>query len=197
MSGNSAGEARELAKPGQIETSRAVTAVVKSIVGEAVKVVEVGGADGVRPGEVEGLSVNQQRALESIVQGVSLMETSKRVGVARSTLYEWLKKDVVFRAAYNKWHNMMDESCRTRLKMMAGKAMHAVEKALEGGDAKLALALLNGMGLIKRSRVRATDAEVLKRRDEARRILGEAKLRDRENYARYVTKPTTPFSELR
>ena len=49
---------------------------------------------------------------------------------------------------------------------LTDKATDAVEKALEAGDAKTALQLLKGMGLLKPVEQRPTDEEELTRRAE-------------------------------
>src|SRR5271170_102952 len=57
-----------------------------------------------------GLGPKQQAALELICSGQTLAEAARVTGVARSTLYRWVKQDPVFRAAYNQWQDEMDES---------------------------------------------------------------------------------------
>jgi hypothetical protein len=54
--------------------------------------------------------------------------------------------DPEFQAAFNQWQDHLEQNCRARLLTMTGKAANAVEKAVEGGDAKTALQLLKGMG---------------------------------------------------
>jgi hypothetical protein len=113
---------------------------------------------------VETLPIAQRTALELLLEGKSVAETARSAGVARATVFRWLKDDPAFKAAYNLWHEEMEESCRSRLLMLTDKAAGALEKALEAGDAKAALQLLKGLGLIKPSGPRITDVEELKAR---------------------------------
>ena len=113
--------------------------------------------------ELEQLPTGQRSALQLLFSGKSVSETARLVGVSRMTLHRWLKSDPVFQAAYNEWHEQMEESGRSRLLMLTDKATDAVEKALAGGDARTALQLLKGMGLIKAKAVGPTDPEEVER----------------------------------
>jgi hypothetical protein len=63
------------------------------------------------------------------------------------TLSRWLKEDPGFRAAFNAWREELVNSTRARLLRTAELAAGAVHKAIEKGDGRLALALLNRLGL--------------------------------------------------
>src|SRR5579872_2546931 len=108
---------------------------------------EAMGIEAIEKGK-EDLPVEQRTALELLLLGKSMAETARESGVSRGTVYNWLKNDAGFQAAYNRWHDEMQESCRSRLLMMTDKAAGALEKALEAGNANAALQLLRGMGLI-------------------------------------------------
>jgi transposase-like protein len=128
-----------------------------------------GGAEqlpAVREGTLESLDGQQQVALELLLTGKSISETARSTGISRSTVYQWLRKDPVFQAAYNEWHEEMRESSRSRLLMLTDKATEAVEKALESGDAKTAMQLLKAMGMLKDRPAGPTEA------DEVTRISG-------------------------
>jgi len=112
------------------------------------------------------LATSQQTALELMVTGKSITQTAREAGVARSTIYEWLRHDPVFQAAYNQWHDQLEESCRSRLMTLTDKATDAIEKALENGDSRAALQLLKGMGLIRPKAVGPTDAEEIRAKAE-------------------------------
>jgi hypothetical protein len=134
---------------------------------------DVSGADGAS----SRLDLEQQNALESLMGGKSVSETARVVGVSRSTVFRWLKDNLEFQAAYNEWRESLKESCRSRLLAMADKAADTVEKAVEGGDAKSALALLKGIGLVGDVPVRSSDPEVLRREARIANRKRESKLR--------------------
>jgi AcrR family transcriptional regulator len=127
--------------------------------------------------EMDRLPAKQRVALESLVMGNSVAEAAESIGVSRGTVYYWLKNDAVFQAAYNQWYGMMEESCRSRLKMMLNKAASALEKALEAGDAKSALQLLKGMGMIRKDEEeKSTEAEEVEQEGRIKKMRRKAKL---------------------
>jgi Helix-turn-helix domain len=141
----------------------------------------------VREAALGSLDGEQQVALELLLMGKSIAETARSTGISRSTVYQWLRKDPVFQAAYNEWHEEMRESSRSRLLMLTDKATEAVEKALESGDAKTAMQLLKAMGMLKDRPAGPTDAEEVtrisgleKRKRAARREREEARMREEE-----------------
>jgi transposase-like protein len=148
-------------------------------------VAEAGAAKGIEL----GLKAEQVSALRELAQGKSIAETARAAGVSRPTVYSWLKSDPAFRAAYNRWHEEMEESTRSQLLMCGDLATGAIKTALENGDAKTALALLKGLGLIKPSGERLTEAADVKKRaeldalklkigmeEEGRKLVSEAKI---------------------
>jgi hypothetical protein len=124
--------------------------------------------------ELATLGVEQQTALELLLTGKSIAETARSAGVSRVAIYRWLKHDAAFQAAYNQWHDQLQESCRSRLQALTDKATDALEKALEAGDARAALQLLKGMGMIKERMPGPTEPEEVEKvlaMDEKRREL--------------------------
>jgi hypothetical protein len=113
-------------------------------------------------GEIIKLGAEQQRALSFLVEGKSLVEPSRICRISRQTLYRWMKEDAAFVAAYNRWCEQMHQSARSRLLGMADKATVAVERALENGDAKAALQLLRGLGVLKEQQAGSGDAGEMK-----------------------------------
>jgi DNA-directed RNA polymerase specialized sigma24 family protein len=114
-------------------------------------------------GAAKSLPLAQQTALELLVTGKSIAETARSAGVSRTTIYQWMRKDPVFRAAYNEWHDQLRESSRSRLLMLTEKATDAVEKAVEGGNARMAMQLLKGMGMVRDLPPGPTDPAEVKR----------------------------------
>jgi AcrR family transcriptional regulator len=134
--------------------------------------------------EMDRLPVKQRGALEALAKGMSVADAAAGVGVSRGTVYHWLKNDAAFGAAYNQWHEMMEQSCRSRLRMMLDKASSALEKALEGGDAKAALQLLKGMGMIRgEDKERSTDAEEIAQERRIERAQRKARLKSDEMFS--------------
>lgn len=136
---------------------------------------------------MDALPAVQRKAMESLLTGTSLAETARTAGVARSTIYEWLKRDAAFQAAYNQWHEMMKEGCRSRLMTMMDKAASAVEKALEAGDVRPALALLKGMGMISREEERSTEVQDVAKENSTKQKRKRAKLVSEEMMAEFGT----------
>jgi hypothetical protein len=105
------------------------------------------------------VGIEQQQVLELLLAGKSVASTAAAAGVSRATIYRWLKHDPVFLAAYNQWHDQIQESCRSRLMLLQEKAIDTVERTLEKGDGKVAMQLLKGMGVIGAKPVGAIDAQ--------------------------------------
>jgi hypothetical protein len=94
------------------------------------------------------LSPNQERALAALLAGKSVTEAAAVAEVDRTTLHRWLKEDFDFGAALNRGRKDLREAMHARLMVLAAKAAGCVEKALDNGDDKVALALLKGIGLL-------------------------------------------------
>jgi hypothetical protein len=91
-------------------------------------------------------SANQKSlVMESLMLGRSMKETAELVGVGRSTIYEWLKNDPAFRAAYNEWQNTVQHNARGRLLALTDIAIDTVANAVAKGDSKLGMELLTKM----------------------------------------------------
>jgi hypothetical protein len=124
---------------------------------------------------VEQLGLEQRSVLEQLLGGKSVKESVAMAGVSRNTVYRWLKTDPEFRAAYNRWHDEMAESSRSKLMMMTELATGTLRAGLEKGDARLALQLLKGLGLIRPEGERLLDAADVKLQaelDEKKRRIG-------------------------
>lgn len=113
-----------------------------------------------------GLVREQNAALEELVRGKSVPETAKAAGVNKTTVYRWIKNNPKFLAEYNIWHEEMEQKTRSRMLGMLCKAADAVEVALEEGDAKLGMRLMEKMGVIHVAAARLTDPEELRMQKE-------------------------------
>src|ERR1700722_11223236 len=85
--------------------------------------IEKVGMIGVASGSgMESLGREQQAVLELLLEGKSVAETARLAAIGRTTIYRWMKSDPAFMAAYNRWHDEMNESCRSRLLMLTDSA---------------------------------------------------------------------------
>ena len=97
-------------------------------------------------GRLSGLTAKQQKAVGFMLSGCSLAETARLAGVSRGTLYQWRRSEK-FIAALESWRADMELAARSRLLNLSGMGWKAIHRALEGGDAKVALALFKGLGI--------------------------------------------------
>src|SRR5205807_2282667 len=102
--------------------------------------------------EARGLALSpaQRTAIERLTSGSTLVDSALAAGVNRTTLYRWLKNDPAFLAAYNAWQQDALATARGRLLALTDSAVLAVGKAMGKGDGRLALRLLERMGIADR-----------------------------------------------
>ncbi len=121
----------------------------------------------------EQLSPAQSKAMEMLASGHTIAIAAESAGVARSTIYRWLKGDAAFVAAFNAWQQDMLDTARGRLLALTDTAVTAVAKSMEKGDAKTALVLLKHLGALRRATPGPTDpADVQRQQNLALRIQG-------------------------
>ena len=97
-------------------------------------------------GRLGALSPKQQQAIGLMLSGCSMADTARRAGVSRGTLYKW-RRNERFLAAMESWRSDMQQAARSRLLNLSGMALKTILRALEGGDAKVALAIFKGLGV--------------------------------------------------
>jgi hypothetical protein len=137
----------------------------------------------VKLADANALPPDQRMAMESLGSGVSVVETAKALGIHRGTIYRWIKEDATFAAAYNAWHESLKESCRGSIAALLGKSAATLHKAVEGGDAKIALAVLSKTGMLDKEKDRNTDEEEIRREAAIAKKNRDGKLRRREGVA--------------
>ncbi|VVB62573.1 Helix-turn-helix of insertion element transposase [uncultured archaeon] len=93
-----------------------------------------------KPDKIRQLSIEQENAIEHLLQGKSDRATAEAVGVSRQTVWEWRKKDVLFIAELNRQRSEMWSEAKERMKTLANRALDVVELQLGSGDPKAALA---------------------------------------------------------
>jgi hypothetical protein len=96
--------------------------------------------------QCEGLSAQQRVAIAALASGQSITASAQTAGVSGATIYRWRTKDPVFIAAVNAWRNQAHDAVRDRLVAMADQAAMTILGAMRKGDAKMAMALLKGLG---------------------------------------------------
>jgi hypothetical protein len=94
------------------------------------------------------LSAKQEQVLTLLLRGKPITESAKVAEVHRATIYRWLKEDFGFQAAFNRGQRELRRATQARLVALAEKATDAVERSVNEGNAKIALALLKGLGLL-------------------------------------------------
>lgn len=114
-------------------------------------------------GKLGGISTKQQQAIGLMLGGCSLADTARRAGVSRGTLYQWRRSEK-FVAALESWRGDMEQAARSRLLNLSGMGLKAIHRALEAGDAKVALAMFKGLGIFSPSAdVKPCDVVVFRR----------------------------------
>jgi hypothetical protein len=97
-------------------------------------------AEATKSDKTRQLSVEQENAIEHLLQGQSDRTTAEAVGVSRQTVWEWRKRDPLFIAELNRQRFEMWEEARERLKSLANRALDVVELQLGSDDPKASLA---------------------------------------------------------
>jgi len=86
------------------------------------------------------LSIEQESAIEHLLQGKSDRLVAEAVGVSRQTVWSWRNDDPLFVAELNRQRSEMWMEARERLKSLANRALDAVELQLDSGDPKTSMA---------------------------------------------------------
>ena len=117
-------------------------------------------------GKLGGITAKQQQVIGLLLGGCSLREAAGRAGISRGTLYQWRRSEK-FIAALESWRGDMEQAARSRLLNLSGMGLKAILRALEGGDAKVALALFKGLGIFgSLAESKAEDVVVVRREVE-------------------------------
>jgi hypothetical protein len=97
-------------------------------------------SEATKPDKIRQLSIEQQNAIEYLLQGKSDRTVAEAVGVSRQTVSEWRHHDPLFLAELNRQRSAMWREARDRLKSLANRALDTVELQLDSGDPKSSLA---------------------------------------------------------
>jgi transposase len=93
-----------------------------------------------KPDKTRQLSIEQENAIEHLLQGKSDRAVAETVGVSRQTVWEWRNHDPLFIAELNRQRIELWSEARGRLKSLANRALDVVETQLDSDDPKAALA---------------------------------------------------------
>jgi hypothetical protein len=86
------------------------------------------------------LSIEQQNAIDNLLQGQSDRAVAEAVGVSRQTVWEWRNRNPVFIAELNRRRFELWDEAQERMKSLANRALDVVELQLGSGDPKASLA---------------------------------------------------------
>jgi hypothetical protein len=93
----------------------------------------------------------QLNALASLASGSSVTDAAEGAGVDRTTVHRWLREDVVFQAAWNSLRRDGWSEIEANLGSLLADALHAVREAVRDGDARIAMAVLKGAGVLSQA----------------------------------------------
>jgi hypothetical protein len=131
-----------------------------------------------KPDKIRQLSIEQENAIDHLLQGKSDRVVAEAVGVSRQTVWEWRKRDPLFIAELNRQRSEMWKEAHERLRSLTNRALDVVELQLDSGDPKASLAaakyVLQGTQLLGETDLRVggpttPEAVILER------LLGEAR----------------------
>jgi len=125
---------------------------------------------------------SQGAALDALLAGKSYAEAAQAAGIDRATLWDWYRKDVVFRCEYNRRRWEARAQVLDRIDALWSTALDGVEKALQDDDPGTRLQaagfLLRASTLYKIGRktglTDVEDLEAQQRQDETMRMLARA-----------------------
>jgi transposase len=93
----------------------------------------------IKSNKIRQLSIEQQNAIDHLLQGKSDRAVAAEVGVSRTTVWEWRNHDPLFIAELNRERSELWMEARGRLKLMANRALDVLEQQLDGDDPKASL----------------------------------------------------------
>jgi len=93
----------------------------------------------IKSNKIRQLSIEQQNAIDHLLQGKSDRAVAAEVGVSRTTVWEWRNHDPLFIAELNRERSELWMEARGRLKLMANRALDVLEEQLDGDDPKASL----------------------------------------------------------
>lgn len=135
--------------------------------------------DGTNAKPVQGLSLEQEKALACLVKGEPIKTAAQAAGVNRGTVYRWIKADALFRSAFITWQQEQRESCRAALYKAAETAVARVATMVDF-DARLALSLCRELGFFGGRDKAITDLAMVEKEIAAEQLETEGALEWRQ-----------------
>lgn len=80
------------------------------------------------------LKPRQITALEALLSGATVKEAAEEAGVHRSTVHRWQRRNLAFRAVYNRRLLELQQSAVTRVHQMVHSALDQLEEDLAAGE---------------------------------------------------------------
>ena len=117
---------------------------------------------------LEGLSLNQALAMDTLMRGGSISAAAQAADVARKTIYQWLEPGHPLYNALTLWKQDLATTARTRLLMMTDIATSNVMSALKRGDHRTALTLLQKIGILSAPPIGPTYVEAATAQTQSR-----------------------------
>ena len=94
------------------------------------------------------LSIRKQKVIAQIATGSTISDAADSAKVDRCTVHRWYRDDPLFRAGLSQIRTEVSELIRDQVLSLAGKAVNAIEAALDDNDAKTAINLLKGLRIL-------------------------------------------------
>ncbi len=92
-----------------------------------------------KPDKTRQLSIEQENAIEHLLQGKSDAAVADAVGVSRQTIWEWRNKNPVFIAELNRQRVELWSEARERMKALVNRSLDVIEHNLDSDDPKASL----------------------------------------------------------
>lgn len=105
-------------------------------------------------GETGQLSVEQENAIDLLLQGLTDKDAAERVGVSRQTVTTWRNGHALFQAELNRRRKDLWGGQTERLRGLVAQAVDVLAEDLAGADPRLrqgaAIHILKTVGLVRR-----------------------------------------------
>ena len=131
----------------------------------------------------QGISIEQQNAIELILLGKSDQEVADTVGVHRVTVTRWRNYDPYFQAELNRQRKDLSAETRDRLRALVPKALERIEREVADGPmgVQVALQILKLSGLDQPSGKSGVLSDKMVGPDDPQAIIDEEARRRRGN----------------